>query len=289
MSKGFTVHDLPPDERPRERMISQGADKLAYLLLDARNTTEQLGIGTGALLNHVSYTGTGLAIDTTIVPQTLALWQAYVSMYTQVYCRKASLIFQRFLEQIVDYAIRAGSVQQNELQELDDSGLDAVLASSKDAQVCAMFKNFKERKMPKSAIEIRPAEVDPLLRSNGKPVYVHSMPLNDFARLPQLEQSAHARTWEWKIANILGIPDDQVLIVPPVPMSRFLPNDVPIIDDGNTAKGMLQSKRPQHYAALIESITAATALRVCVFEQHRALAATPKHAATIIAHLLRSS
>ena len=29
MSKGFTVHDLPPDERPRERMISQGADKVS--------------------------------------------------------------------------------------------------------------------------------------------------------------------------------------------------------------------------------------------------------------------
>ncbi|HSX24611.1 MAG TPA: HD domain-containing protein [Candidatus Andersenbacteria bacterium] len=283
--------DLMSRRNPLHACVSDrplGTDKIAYLVLDSRNTTEQLGIRTGALLNHVSFSGTGLAINPSIAPQTLALQRAYVDMYIDVYCRKACLIAQAFLEQIVDRAIRHAIVRPDQLQQMDDSQLDAILTSPQDAIIQAWFQNFKTRNMPKSAIEIRPLGVDPLLRKNGKPVHVYGVPPEQFDALPQLEKPSITRMWEGKIAEALNIPDHMVLIVPPVPSKRFLPDDVAIVD-GPTLRGTLHEKRPKHYEALIESVTAATALRICVPAQHREKVSQQKTAQRIISLLLSES
>ncbi len=272
-----TIGALMSHQHPMHVCVSDrpiGTDKLAYLFLDARNTTEAIAFRMGDLLNYVSYSDGKLLIDIDIVPEVLQLHSAYVYMYTRVYCRKAALIVQAFLQQIVHLAIKSGHLRNGQLSVLTDCEIDSILVHVECAVVRELFQRYRERKQPKTVLEIRPTGAGLLSKKNGHKMTTFHVPLKDFNRFTPLRTPFIARDVESKIADLVGLSPHQVLIVPDVPLTRLIPYDATIVHK-NEIVGTLNEARPIHYQALEEEMAASIALRVCVPQEMRERIAHP--------------
>ncbi len=247
-----------------------GTDKLAYLFIDSKHTTEAVSFRMGDLLNHVSFRNGKIVIDSSIIAEAMQLNEAYVYMYTHVYCEKGALIAQAFMQQIVHYAITEGCVQPNQLAYLGEDEVNAALIHAQGTVGQELYVRYKERKMPKTAFGIWPQEA-PLLnkrRNKAKGIGMSVVPVKEFSRFSHLKDPNTARKVETTIAKIVDLPAHEVLIVPDVPLDRFIPHAPEIMDSGQLC-GTLQDHYPAHYGGLMERMVGAIRMRVCVPERHR--------------------
>lgn len=268
-----TIGRLMAHEHPLHLCVSHrplGTDKLAYLYIDSQHTNQAVSFRMGDLLNHVSFRDNKMVIDSSIIAEVMQLNQAYVYMYTHVYCEKGALIAQAFMQQIVHFAIREGCVRPDQLAYLGEDEINATLIHAQDTVAQELYVRYKERRMPKTAFGIWPKEA-PLLnerRNRAKGIGMATVPLEEFSRFSDLEKPDTARTVEERIAALVNLNPQDVLIVPAVPLDRFIPYPPEVMDSGQLC-GSLKQHYPIHYDALMELMVGSIRIRVCVPEQHR--------------------
>ena len=126
--------------------------------------------------------------------------------------------------------------------------------------------------LPKTAIEIKYEQFvqldekrrDKSLNVFGLPEEVLNSMLSrkKFANLKSLEEV------ERGIAELVGIPKESLIIVPPMSHHRFIPEDVKVYGrDGSIV--MLSDFYPSHFAAMQEYGRSHHLLRICAFPEHR--------------------
>lgn len=245
-----------------------GTDKIDYLTRDARWTTESVGLRRGDLLNHVSYLAGQLSVDVKIMAEAIKAQSDYIYMHDRVYLRKACVIIQRFLQQIVARLLAAQEITPGQLACMTDFELMAALVNTRQSEIAALFQRLVERNLPKTAIQLMPAGVMTHDRLDSKAIKVYEM---SEERLQRFEHFCHpeaANAAEAAIASMLGIPPEAILVVPIATPERFVPEDI-LLNDGSLPRGLLREARPAHYTSLVEIARSYATVRICVFKEYR--------------------
>lgn len=264
-----------------------GTDKLDYLKLDARHTTNAVGFRMEDILNHTYFVEGKLAVHRNIIAEVKQVQHDYVNMHDRVYFRKAAIILQYFLRQIISYSIADGSIQAEQLLNLTDSELDALLLKHPNESVQKQFRKLYSRHVPKTAIVLRPEEVKALSAQHTKPRMTFRVPMDKLMAFANCEDRATASIHETAIAHIVSIPREDVLITPIASPERFVPHNVPIFN-GETIVTTLEEVYPEHFKSLREASHAYAAVRVCVAQEHQAKVADPRFANQIFKYLMNS-
>ncbi len=104
---------------------------------------------------------------------------------------------------------------------------------------------------------------------------IFRLPLAQLLSLTDFEDRNIAAVHEAAIAEIAGVPAQDVLVTPVPSIDRFKLDEVHLHDDGKI-QGTLAELRPRHYDSLEEITHAYASVMVCVSEKHRAhVASTP--------------
>lgn len=250
-----------------------GTDKLDYLARDARHTNESVTLTLGVLLNYVHFDRDELVADSTILDEVMQAQRSYVYMYGRVYWRKTCLIAERVLQKMLGRMLKIRELSNAGLMDLTDTELDAVVLGSQDAIVRSQWQRLLARRFPKQAVVFSTNPTAQAELASGKPTAVETISTDELNQLESLQQATVADRVEEDIAYRLGIPEEAVAVTPPKPVHRFLPPDIPIINGRRERSGTLYTLRPEHFAVLQELAATYTAVRVCVYEEHRELAA----------------
>lgn len=285
------IYSLFKRDDPHAACVSHrtlGTDKLDYLTRDAQHTTEAVGFRLGDILNHTSYLHNQLAVDIKFVSEVMQLQRNYVEMHDRVYFRKASIIAQYFLRQIVAQAIATSDVDPLKLPTFRDCDLDAALLQAQDPLVRGLFDRFLNRDLPKAAIIIRAEGVKTLDRNHGKLNAIFRLPLQHLLSLTSFENRSVAAQHESAIAEIAGIPAEAVLVTPVPSIDRFKLDTVYLQDGGNSC-GTLAEFRPKHYESLEETTRAYASVMVCVRKEYREHVASTQVADTIFNYIVPNS
>lgn len=223
-----------------------GTDKIDYLLRDARHTNEAIQLRVGDLLNHVHYLGGRLVADIKIMAEVEHALSAYVYMYDRVYLRKSVLIACRFLQKIVAREMACGDLQEEHIWQLTDEEMNACLARSQLESVRKMFLRLKQRRWPKVGVIITADEGHGYDRLAGKPVARFRMPLAKLQRLDRFQRPQNASMMERKLALVVNVPEEALLVLPVTTPDRFVPEDIDI-SEGDNIIGTLKRMRPGLY------------------------------------------
>ena len=125
---------------------------------------------------------------------------------------------------------------------------------------------------PKTAIEFKQEQFVQLDEERkDKSLYTFGLPekvLNKVLAQEEVSGIKFLADFEKGVAEAAGIPEDSVIVVPPMSHHRFIPEDVKVYGrDGNIA--MLSDFYPQHFKAMQEYGKSHHLLRICAFPEHR--------------------
>jgi len=264
-----------------------GTDKLDYLYRDTRHANAAIAFPMGSFIHYVHMLGDDMVIDAKILPEMQLLQSAYLYQYGRVYLTKTCLIVQRLLQKAIHALMqypdgKPAVLMPGDLQGMVDSQLDALLFSSENPTVQALHNRLMHRRLPKTAISLRPIGFERHERKSGKPIMVFGIPWEIFASFEsQLNNPTNLLGLEKTIAEIAGINDNDVLVVPAINRRRFTPTDILVQDFGRVI-GKMSEMFPAHYASLAERTDAFVVIRVCVPEEHRKRVASPEMSRLIL-------
>lgn len=266
-----------------------GVDKLDYLLRDTRHANEAIGMSIGNFINYVYMLGEVMSIDAKILPETQLLQSAYLYQYGRIYLTKTCLIAHRLMQKAIHALMQLDKgpavLMPGDLQGMVDSQLDALLFTSMNPTVRVLHDRLMHRRLPKTAVALRPFGLEQHERKSGKPIAVLGVPWPTFELLEKLEVPAEAAKVEKVIAEITGINENDVFVVPSISRHRFTPVDIMVQDFGRKV-GMMSELFPVHYASLSERTDAFLVIRVCVPEEHRERVSFTKISRRIFEYLM---
>jgi len=268
-----------------------GTDKLDYLCRDTRHANAAIAFPMGSFIHYVHMLGDDMAIDAKILPEMQLLQSAYLYQYGRVYLTKTCLIVQRLLQKAIHAMMQHGDkpavLNPEDLQTMVDSQLDALLFTSTNPTVRTLHDRLMHRRLPKTAISLRPTGLERHERRSGKPIAVFGVPWGTFESFEsQVNKPANLSFLERIIAEIAGIDDKDVLVVPAISRRRFTPADILVQDFGRVI-GKMSEMFPAHYASLAERTDAFVVIRICVPEEHRERIASPEMSRIILESMTR--
>ncbi|MDP2598615.1 MAG: HD domain-containing protein [Candidatus Liptonbacteria bacterium] len=268
-----------------------GMEKLDYLERDGYYTILARPAGVDYLRKHIYFVNGALAIDEKVIDNAIEAQNFYVKMYKNVYLRKASAIAQRMFQKVVYHLISAGEISAEDLPKLTDSELIGAIRFSKNPVVQELYELLKKRELFREAIVIRPEHFAHAEPKTGKPVAHFGVSPKEMARLiesPQLRQKNQdgLEKLESEIAEIAGIPQHSVLLVPIFNPHRFEAKDIKIYVEGGESKSM-KDRYPAHFQNMKEVAQSYLALRVCTLEKYRKILSSPKIAKEVVDILVR--
>lgn len=262
-----------------------GVDKLDYLIVDSLLTNQSVDFRRGDMINHLHYIDGQMVVDTRFLQPMMQLQHNYENMHEEVYFKKACIIVQYFLQQIVARAIRENDINREKLPTMRDNELDTALSSARDTQVKKHWQRILNRTLPKMAIILRAQESNLHMDHDGKSVAEFRIPLSQLEKFEIFENRDVAACHESAIAKIAGIPDYDVLLTPIASPRRFMPDDIGVCNSKRIL-GTLREFYPLHYASIQERILGYSAVRICVPEEHRKKVAHSSIAQDIFDYLM---
>ncbi|MEK7608715.1 MAG: hypothetical protein AAB495_04000 [Patescibacteria group bacterium] len=286
---------LARHEDPRHQIVScrnLGADKRDYLERDGLVTIRSAPVGLDFLEKHIYLLdGKVLAIDEKAADHALDLQMFYLKMYKNVYLRMTSAIVERMLQKTIYYLLSRKELEPHILEGLTDSELIGRISFSENPDVQYLYERFRVRNLFKEAFALRPEEFVYANRRSTKHRTTVGVPREVIERLaghPKVNGKSmyYLDAVEREIARLIGIPETSVVILGVSGSEKFKPQDIPVYNSSSGLYDSLQSMRPEHFESLVETARSQQALRVCVAEEFRARASSPKYAKLIQDHLL---
>lgn len=290
------VESMAAHENPLYLMVHDknlGMEKLDYLERDGWATDLGPPNGINYLREHIYFVENTVAIDEKVVDHTIDTLEFYMKMYKEVYFRKALVIAQRMFHTIVSHLILNRELSPKDLPRMTDSELIGLMTFSDDDVVSSMYTRLRERDLFREALVIRPENLVDETRLSGKDINVVGVTPEEMRSLiesPQLQTSAHGKLEElqFEIAEISGIPEDEILVVPVFNPERFKAKDVSIYgSDGELHS--LRERRPEHFDSMEATARNYAALRICTSPKWRKKLSDKSLGKDILDHVLSSS
>ena len=246
-----------------------GTEKMDYLSRDAFYTIKEAP-GVDYLTKFVYYIDDKVVVDEKAIDQARALQDFYMKMYKHVYLRKKGIIAQRLIEKMT-YELYEEGMGEEEIWSMTDFGLLGKFELSKNQTVRALHGRLMRNDLPKTAVELRFGKFMSADPSNLKKIAVYDIEDDAMHRLLKnelLKTPKGFKKLEKNLADLVGMPSDDVLLVPPVfPASnlakRFEPADVNVYRFDNSI-GKLSDIYPSHFDAMREYGKSHHAIRFCV-------------------------
>lgn len=264
-----------------------GMEKLDYLERDGLMTGLGRPSSVGYLVNHIYFIKGELLIDPKVIDAAKEVQDFYIKMYKNVYLRKKAMIGQRMLQKMVYALIQDGDVLINKLHEMRDFELLNKLQNSQNQIVRDLFSNFLRNHLFKETIVVRYESFANTHRVMGKPIRVFGAPIATMEKFIindnfQEKKPEKLLAVERTIAEVAGIPQMAVLVVPVISPHRFQSKDIKIYYSNES----LKAAYPIHYESMEEYGRAYASLRVCVLPEYREKLAEEKLAKKIYEKLL---
>ena len=259
-----------------------GSEKLDYLSRDAFYTIGEVP-GVDYLAFHTYFIDGKVMIDARGMDQAKAIQEFYVKMFKNVYLRKNSLIGQRFIQKITDELLRTSNVSEDQFWSLTDYGLLGLFENSASSLVKKYYRLFLERQIPKTAVALRPDKFKEVEKGRPKQMAVFGLDeelMQKIVTSPSFTELDKLRAAETAIARIADVPEDAILIVPPINSHRFVPQDIQIYNP-NGQHSWLSQHFENHFKALAEEGKSYVVLRICVLPEYREKLSQPKVAESV--------
>lgn len=263
-----------------------GMEKLDYLERDGLFTILSRPVGVEYLRHHIYFIDGSLAIDEKVIDNAIELQNYYLKIYKNVYLRKTSAIAQRMLQKMTHRLIRAGEISHHDLVDLTDSELIGIMRVSKDPMVNALYSLLRERNLFREAIVIRPQKFARVEMKSGKDITVFGTGEAAIRKLSsersfRPENQEGLESLESAIADIAGLPEENVLVAPIHSTERFEGKDVLIYEGRGKKLASLRARYPAHFKNIEEVAESYLAFRVCTTEKYRKRLSSPKIAKKI--------
>ncbi len=247
-----------------------GAEKFDYLTRDAFYTIKELP-GVDYLSRYIYFIDNQVVVDERVIDQAKAIQEFYIKMSKHVYLRKKSAILQRLVQKMAYELLKEGMTVR-EIWELTDFGLLGRFEISSNPLIRKYYDCLMAGDLPKIAIEFKQEQFVQLdERRKDKSLHTFGLPekiLNKILAHEEVSSLKLLADFEKGIAELAGIPEDSVIVVPPMSHHRFVPEDVKVYGrDGSIV--MLSDFYPQHFAAMVEYGKSHHLLRICAFPEHR--------------------
>jgi hypothetical protein len=185
------------------------------------------------------------------------------------------------VQKMVHHLIISGELTGEQLVDLTDSELVGLMRFSKNAMVTKLYKNLRTRNLFREAIVVRPENFEYSEGRTGKSVTVFGATNQQIKKLVtsralRTENQVGLEAAEQEIAEIAGIPTDDILITPISSTDRFEPKDITIYDGPHRKLASLKARYPAHFKNIEEVAQSYLAFRVCTTEKYRARLSEPK-------------
>ena len=247
-----------------------GMEKFDYLTRDAFYTIRELP-GVEYLSRYIYFVDNQVVVDEKVIDQAKAIQEFYIKMSKHVYLRKKSAILQRLVQKMAYELLKEG-MSVPEIWGLTDFGLLGRFEISSNPLIKNYYGRLMSGQFPKTAIEFKQeqfVQVDE--RRKDKSLNTFGLPpeiLNKILAHKEVSSLKLLADFEKGIAELAGIPEDSVIVVPPMSHHRFIPEDVKVYGrDGNIV--LLSDFYPRHFAAMVEYGKSHQMLRICAFPEDR--------------------
>ena len=277
-------------ENPLYRAVHDknlGTEKLDYLARDAYYTLGEVA-GVEYFAHHTYFIDGKLAIDEKAIDQAKAVQEFYVKMYKNVYLRKNSAIAQRLVQKMTAELLRVHPMSEDAFWALTDFGLLGLFETSHSDTVRILYRRFVNRQLPKTAIALRPEAFAAIDKTVGKSQIIVGVPseqMECFIHSSHFSKPSQLEIVEKDIERIAGLPPQSVTVVPPASVERFVPQDIAIYIPGGKLT-QLSDYFGDHFQALKEEGRSYVVLRICTFEEHRAVLSDPAVAEKVTSYIL---
>lgn len=251
-----------------------GTDKFDYLSRDAYET----GFGgmpeIDSIRSYVYWHNRQLVLDIKSVEEAMKLQQTYVMMYKKVYLRKGCLVAQRLIQKAVCELLDSG-FSEEELWQMDDIDLEVALRVSGSESIACILRRLKARDLPKLFLSLRPKGKEELDRGYWKGIRSIGVDEKELSKLVERTHTRQLAGIERKIADVLGIPVSDVLVVPSQGGHRFVPKDMNLLDGGRVVSLKEYCKKcfPKHFPSLAEEGKNHLCFWVCALGDRKKFAA----------------
>ncbi|MBI3046402.1 MAG: HD domain-containing protein [Candidatus Harrisonbacteria bacterium] len=247
-----------------------GMEKFDYLTRDAFYTIKEMP-GVDYLSRYIYFVDGQVAVDERVIDQAKAIQEFYIKMSKHVYLRKKSAILQRLVQKMAYELLKEG-MTVGEIWKLTDFGLLGRLEISPNPLIRNYYGRLMAGDLPKIAIEFKQEQFVQLDEKRGdKSLHTFGLPekvLNKVLAQEEVSGIKFLADFEKGIAAAAGIPEDSVMVVPPMSHHRFVPEDVKVYGrDGSIV--LLSDFYPNHFAAMTEYGKSHHLLRICAFPEHR--------------------
>ncbi len=247
-----------------------GAEKFDYLTRDAFYTIQEVP-GVDYLSRYIYFVDNQAVVDEKVIDQAKAIQEFYIKMSKHVYLRKKSAILQRLVQKMAYELLKEGMTVE-EIWKLTDFGLLGRFEISENPVIKNYYNRMISGQFPKTAIEFKYEQFVKLdERREDKSLRVFGLEesvLDKILARDEVVDLKFLADFEKGIAELVGVPEDSVIVVPPMSHHRFVPEDVKVYGrDGKIA--MLSSFYPHHFAAMQEYGRSHHMLRICVFPEYR--------------------
>jgi len=266
-----------------------GMEKLDYLERDGMTTILSRPSGIDYLRKHIYFVGGEIMIDEKVVDNAIEVQNFYLKMYKNVYLRKASVIAQRMLQKTIYHSILEGEVKAEELQALTDGELIGIVRASNNKTAKTLYDHFKKRDLFREALTLRHKNFVDSYNTTGKNIAVVGLETEELEKLIQspklaVKNQVDLEKLEQKIAEIAGVPFEEVLAVPVFNAWRFKPQDVRIYSESGGHLS-LKERFPAHFKNLEEIAKSYTAFRICTTEKNRERLSSKEISGKVLSYL----
>lgn len=247
-----------------------GAEKFDYLTRDAFYTIKEMP-GVDYLSRYIYFVDNQVVVDEKVIDQAKAIQDFYNKMSKHVYLRKKSAILQRLIQKMAYELLKEG-MGVREIWGLTDFGLLGRFEISPNPLIKNYYNRLMSGQFPKTAIEFKQEQFVQLdEQRRDKSLHTFGLPedvLNKIISNKEVSSLKLLADFEKGIAELAGIPEDSVIVVPPMSHHRFTPEDVKVYGrDGSIA--FLSDFYPRHFAAMVEYGKSHHLLRICAFPEYR--------------------
>lgn len=275
------IKELMAQKNPIHQIVTDknfGMEKLDYLVRDQANTEFGPNISCCAesVFNYMTYNKGKLMVDLKALDSAMEIQRAYMFFYRNVHLGKSPYIIQRFLQKLIYQQLRLpaadGGITENDLWGMVDGDLLYQLRESKNDAIrngMNIFDNGEEQ-IPKTVLAIRPVGQAWRERRSGKQIFVEEVDTDFFDNFSKRSKPKDLAEIEKIIADLLGIPEWEVIVSHIAEKNRFIPKDITFYDGPKIYS--LKKKDPLYFQVLEQEVQKYLCVRACVTPRHRKLA-----------------
>ncbi len=239
-----------------------GMDKLDYLDRDVYHTGFGHRPDLESVFNYLIFMNKGMVIDKKSLESAKQIQRLYLYMYKEVHLHKSSLIAQRFLQKMIMIWIDKHKIDPLDLWALNDQELMAKLYTDPDERLKLMYKNYIQRDLPSTGLVFRMDTKQSSERLAGKKIKVIGENQGFFDRVIKHSSPQALEVLEKKVAELIGVPDYKIVIVPTLSTWRFIPEDIFYHDEGKILS--LKKSQPEYFDGMSEELKSYLSLRVSI-------------------------